>query len=197
MVTTTSTLSWSEKDELRRLREGDESAMGSIFDRWANRVKYYVLRQPATRSDDVAEEITQEAFIEFLNRTWWHERAYKKLYNVGAFLRKVATRFVIHEANRVKKEEALVEGLSAMPFVGPDEPEDVLLVKEKAQLVDRVLSQLPEEYQATARCKLSGCTPRETARLTEVTEWTARKRLKRIDELIVDALRVYSTGGKQ
>jgi RNA polymerase sigma factor (sigma-70 family) len=194
---TESVLSRLEKDELRRLRKGDESAMGTIFDRWANRVKYYVLRQPAITCDASAEEITQEAFIEFLNRTWWRERAYKKLYNVGAFLTKVATRCVIHEANRLKEEAALVEGLATLPFVGPDVPEDLLLVKEKAQLVDRVVSQLPEEYRATARCKFHGCTPRETARLTEVSEWTARKRLKRIDKLIVDALRLHSTGGKK
>lgn len=190
-------LSRLERDELRRLREGDESAMGSIFDRWANRVKYYVLRQPAITSDATAEEITQEAFIEFLHRSWWKERAYKKLYNVGAFLAKVATRCVIHEAKRVKEEEALVEGLATLRLVGPDMPDDLLLVKEKAQLVDRLVSGLPDEYRATARCKFHGCTPRETARLTAVSEWTARKRLKRIDKLIADALRLHSTGGKK
>ncbi len=188
-------LNWLESDELRRLRQGDESAIGSIFDRYADRVKYYVLRQPATRTEELAEEFTQEAFLAFLKRPRWKDSAYRKLPSIGAYLFKVATTCVVHESRRLKAEGAMLQELARLPVVRPPDPESHLIKKEERQVITGAVGGLPEKYQATAELAVLGqCTPAETAKLTGEGHWKVRKRIDKIYELLAKATASYFKG---
>ncbi len=193
-----STLTWGESDELRRLREGDASAMGEIFDRYADRVKYYILRQPSAWSYDIAEEVTLDAFIKFMRRSRWKDSAYKELTCIGGYLVKTALNLLIDHVRKVKRNLKVMEKLAAVPVLPPLQPEQVALSNETLRLVDEAVDNLPPLYQPTVRHALEGCGVKEIAELTGASEDTARKRRNRALKLLRAALRAHvkGTGGR-
>jgi RNA polymerase sigma factor (sigma-70 family) len=191
-------LTWVESDELQRLREGDSSAMASIFDRYADRLKYVVMRQPARLSEEVAEDITVEAFMAFLKWSRWSESAYKRLHSIGGYLYKTATTLVFTESRRIRDDGKLKEKIAREPVSRPPQPDRIALDNEIHRLLDDAVGRLPEDYQPTARYKfVHELTDDETAKLTGASKSTTKKRIARIKQLLAKALRFHLFGDRQ
>lgn len=184
-----------ETYEIQRLREGDRSAIASIYDRYANRVKYYILRQPAGASDERAEDILHAALLNFFHRARWNLFDPEKYSSIGQVLSASAARLLASEARRDKAIEKLKKKLADEGPSKPLQPDEVVLRKELSEQVDTAVDGLPPRYQEPATLRfVHGCSVAETALLTRTSEATTRKRLTRIKDYLSRVLRPYLKG---
>ena len=126
------------------LRQGDEDAFGALFLRYHGSV-YGVLLRLLGGPDD-AEDLTQETFLRLYRRPLANGRE----HNVGAWLCRVALNL---GHNALRGERRRGERHQQMVLAGPGDdgaadPAGVAQRREERQLVRRVLSEMPANYQA-------------------------------------------------
>jgi RNA polymerase sigma-70 factor (ECF subfamily) len=147
---------------LRRLAEGDASALGALYDHHATGLFRWLLAQGLPRCD--AEDLLSECFLALVDRG---ERA-ADIEDVGAYLFAVARHRLARIARR-SQSEAL--DLIAEPAAS-DAPADALAIRE-------ALTDLPPEQREVVVLKVwQGRTFDEIGRLLGISPNTASSRYR-------------------
>lgn len=176
---------------LARIRAGDESALGAVYDQHAGLV--YGLARRVTRDDHLAQDITQEVFSYL-----WElpERVDLDRGSLRSYLAVVAHRRAVDEVRRSERRNR-TEAALVLPAAedGPEaEVVDTAAQTWSKQRLAAVLQQLPDE-QRTAICLAyyDGLTYTQVARALGIPEGTAKSRLRlalgRLRMLLGDELR--------
>ncbi len=157
---------------LRRLAEGDASALGALYDRHATGLFRWLLARGLPRGD--AEDLLSECFLALVDRG---ERA-AEIEDVGAYLFAVARNQL---ARRGRRSEPEALDLIAEPAAS-DAPADALAVRE-------ALADLPLEQREVVVLKVwQGRTFAEIGRLLGISPNTASSRYRYALEKLRTAL---------
>jgi len=134
---------------LKRLHEGDRTAMAELYDRYFDRVYSLVFNQ-VDRNRDVAEDIVQETFLAALKSA----KGFKGRSSAYTWLCSIAYHKVADHYRRQSRErKRMVSGVdvdtvdvSENPGTQP-QPDSLIESAETRQVVNEALGRLPWDYR--------------------------------------------------
>lgn len=138
-----------DADMLKRLHDGDRTAMAELYDRYFDRVYSLVFNQ-VDRNRDVAEDIVQETFLAALKSA----KGFKGRSSAYTWLCSIAYHKVADHYRRQSRErKRMVSGVdvdtidvSENPGRQP-QPDSLIESAETRQVVNEALSKLPWDYR--------------------------------------------------
>jgi RNA polymerase sigma-70 factor (ECF subfamily) len=151
----------------------DKTAFAKLFDAFAPRVKYFLIRNGA--SPESAEELTQEAFL-----TIWRKARYFSAQRgtASAWIFTIARNLRIDETRRDKRSQ-LYAMVNQFDEVDPDRPDDLVNAQEHARRVRSAMGQLPEEQFEVVRWSfVEGAAHSEIAERLGLPLGTVKSRLR-------------------
>jgi len=129
----------SEYRLLSLLRDGNQQAFREIYNLYRRKVNRYALK--VAKSEDVAEEITQEVFIRI-----WQKRAQINLdMNFEAYIKKIALNHVLNHLKKVAREKSLQEQVFAYIDEIRNHTEEGIFEKELVQVYHDAIDRLPAQ----------------------------------------------------
>jgi len=164
--------SW-EQDVRDRLRHGDEAALGDLYQQFGGMV--FGLARRVTRSEQAAEDVTQEVFLTLWERPETFDPSKGSL---RAWLGTIAHRRSVDWVRRevARRERQRRDAAEMRP--SPDIEEEVIGLA-MAERVREALRGLPEEQRvAILLAYFEGQTYREVARTLGIPEGTAKSRMR-------------------
>jgi RNA polymerase sigma-70 factor (ECF subfamily) len=141
-----------------------------------------------TRSDDEAEDVMQQAYLNaYANLAGFERRARFSTWLL---------RIVIHEALSRRRRDARIESLSDFDPSADDvigstrsNPESSTADRSLLEAVERLIDAMPEHYRTVLVLRsVEGLSVGETAAALQITEETVRTRLHRARGLLQDRL---------
>lgn len=153
------------------------------------RVAYHV-----TYNMDASEDICQEAFIRFYNRSL----SFPSLDEAKYWLIRVTKNLSINYIKRKGREQAAVEKIKKQPLPVHKTGEEEVLGKESQELVRQAISRLPEKLKAVLVLKeYSDLNYREIAAVLNISESNVKVRVHRARaqlEQMLDQEELYVSG---
>lgn len=132
---------YNEKDLLRRIAEGDESAFAVIFHRYKSSLFDYGMK--ITKSQVAAEELVQDCFL----KLWLARENLPTIDNPVGYLHMMARNAGVDYLRRL----SLDAGLQKKIWAGISETENPTLqkvqVSETQRLIDEAVAQLPPQQR--------------------------------------------------
>lgn len=151
----------------------DKSAFAVLFDAYAPRVKYVLLRQGATVES--AEELAQEALL-----TVWRKARYFSADRgtASSWIFTIARNLRIDETRRDKRAQ-LYAMITNFDEVDPDRPDDLVSASEHAKRVRSAMSELPDEQLEVVKWSfVEGAAHSEIAERLGLPLGTVKSRLR-------------------
>lgn len=138
-----------DADMLKRLHDGDRTAMAELYDRYFDRVYSLVFNQ-VDRNREVAEDIVQETFLAALKSA----KGFKGRSSAYTWLCSIAYHKIADHYRRQSRErKRIVSGVdmdsvdtSENPGAQP-QPDSMIESAETRQVVNEALSKLPWDYR--------------------------------------------------
>ena len=90
-----------EKDLLRQIAEGNETAFKTLFEKYRNKLYHYLLH--ITKSREVAEEIVMDVFL----KLWLGKELVREIDHFDAFLFRVAQNKAIDFLRSANRDQTL------------------------------------------------------------------------------------------
>jgi RNA polymerase sigma-70 factor (ECF subfamily) len=171
---------------LARARKGDASAFEEVVRRYQRRVYGVALR--IVRAHDVADDVTQEAFL----RAWRALDRFELGRPFGPWVCRIAANLALNHVRSPRaREEGLPEGHAEAP-TGRAGPLEVVLDAEARDVLDRALASLPPEQRAVFVLRaFEELSYEEIAQALDLSAGTVMSRLFRARQRLVRALAPY------
>jgi RNA polymerase sigma-70 factor (ECF subfamily) len=138
-----------DADLLKRLHDGDQTAMGELYDRYFDRVYSLVFNQ-VDRNKDVAEDIVQETFLAALKSA----KGFKGRSSAYTWLCSIAYHKVADHYRRQSRErKRIVSGVDVDTLDDTEnpgrqpQPDSQIESAETRQVVNEALAKLPWDYR--------------------------------------------------
>lgn len=164
----------ADADQVKRLRQGDNSAMVEILADHAGAV--HRMARSVLADSEVAEEVTQDVFLELWRRPERYDanRGSLRSYLVGMGRNKAIDRLRAHYARQRMTEAVLKESIGAASHLGGSEEESA-----QREFVFAAIRQLPPvQREALVLAYYGGRTYREVSVELGVPEGTIKTRLR-------------------
>jgi RNA polymerase sigma-70 factor (ECF subfamily) len=160
---------------LERMRESDEGALATLYDRWSDRV--HSLAVQLLRDARDAEDIVEETFWQ----AWRNAARYDAARgNVGAWLLTICRSRALDRlrARRRRQEDTTLDAVPETPAPGADAA-DAVVADESGRIVRAALKELPmEQRQALELAYFSGLSQSEIAAKTGQPLGTIKTRMR-------------------
>ncbi len=155
-----------------RIRAGDDSALGAVYDRYGAVVHGVALQ---LLDADQADDVTQDVFVHL----WQHPEGYDPTRGgLRSFLAIIARRRAIDALRSAQRRDAR-EHRAAAPGADEHGVEDAALASIRSGEVRSALVRLPpEQRRAIELAYFGGLTFRDVARVMNTAEGTAKSRLR-------------------
>lgn len=138
-----------DAEMLKRLHDGDRTAMAELYDRYFDRVYSLVFNQ-VDRNRDVAEDIVQETFLAALKSA----KSFKGRSSAYTWLCSIAYHKVADHYRRQSRErKRMVSGVDVDTVDVSDnpgrqpQPDSLIESAETRQVVNEALAKLPWDYR--------------------------------------------------
>jgi len=138
-----------DAEMLKRLHDGDRTAMAALYDRYFDRVYSLVFNQ-VDRNRDVAEDIVQETFLAALKSA----KSFKGRSSAYTWLCSIAYHKVADHYRRQSRErKRMVSGVDVDTVDVSDnpgrqpQPDSLIESAETRQVVNEALAKLPWDYR--------------------------------------------------
>lgn len=156
---------------LLQIAQGDMSAFRELMVRYEPRIYHFSLK--LVRSEELAEEITQDAFI----RLWESRETIGSIESVGAWLHTLtknrALNMIREKAARYAREEKYA-GMAELQVA----PEEDINLKDYMRIVNDLVAQLPPKRKEIFLLKTrEGLTIEEIGRLLDLSPHTVKNQL--------------------
>jgi RNA polymerase sigma factor (sigma-70 family) len=181
-ATQASTSTW-EREVHRRLVQGDEAALGEIYDQYVSFVNGLATKVTCNRH--AAEEITQDVFVMIWEQPERYDPERGTLRSwLGTLSHRRSVDWVRREEARRRREDRDANSFSPPPDIA--EMATSLVVAERVRVAVDALP--PEQREALVLAYFGGKTYRQVAEILEIPEGTAKSRLRLALHRIADAL---------
>jgi RNA polymerase sigma-70 factor (ECF subfamily) len=131
----------NEYELLLQAAQGDEKAFRLLFDHYWNNI--YSVALTLTKSPTLSEEIVQDVFL----KIWLKREQLPSVEKFDSFLFTVAKNHIYNELRKKTIEQPFVEHLEQHFLESSALPEQMMLLKETKQLIDRAVQQLPDQQR--------------------------------------------------
>lgn len=133
-------VSSTDEQLLALIKRGDEQAFTVLFERYRNKLYYYIFRH--TKSPEVAEEIV----IDIFTKLWTGRELTSNIQNPSAFFHKVgyykAMDFLRTASRHSRLQQVYIE---RMELADERLPDELLIDEEAKQLLLKAINQLPPQ----------------------------------------------------
>jgi RNA polymerase sigma-70 factor (ECF subfamily) len=172
-----------DKTLIRRIAEGDQSAMRALFARYQVTLYRWLLRLVDDKS--LAEDLLSEVFLD----VWRQAASFEGRSSVSTWLLAIA-RYKALSARR-RRTNAELDEASTVPD-SADDPEVVLQKKDRAEALHQSLHRLsPEHREVIDLSYYHGKSVKEIAEIVGIHEATVKTRMfyarKKLAELVTSA----------
>jgi len=174
-----------------RLQSGDARAFDELVERYQGQLIGFFFRN--TRDVQFSEDLTQETLLRVYNQAW----DYLPVGKFRAWMYRMARNLLIDNVRR-QSHDALIKAVKASSseddalarLVGEVVPPDVHAdTRELAQIVDRLLEQIPDDQRLTfVLHHYAGLTLPEVADVMDCTLPTCKSRLRLAREKLQEKL---------
>jgi RNA polymerase sigma-70 factor (ECF subfamily) len=169
---------------IRRIAVGDQLAMRSLFARHQTPLYRWLLR--IARNETLAEDLLSEVFLD----VWQKASTFEARSSVSTWL--MIARYKALSARRRRTDAPLDEETAASIADPADDPESVLLKKNRAELLRRALAGLsPEHGEVIDLVYYQEKSVKEVAEIVGIAEATVKTRMfyarKKLADLVVKA----------
>ncbi|GBD34961.1 ECF RNA polymerase sigma-E factor [bacterium HR36] len=184
-------------DLVARARSGDFEAFQEIVLRYQSRI--YTFARRLLGNDADAEDVTQETFLALLE----HLDQYRGEGPLLSWLLRIAANEVhrlwrrqnrqVAQADATEEEDSISQ-LPRPEFIAPwrDDPQQLLLRRETATLLDQALAELPEKYRAVFVLRdIEGFSTEQTAEMLGLSVANVKVRLLRARLMLREKLTRY------
>jgi RNA polymerase sigma-70 factor (ECF subfamily) len=168
-----------DEDVVRRVRQGETALFEVLMRRYNQRI-YRVVRA-ILKDDAETEDVMQQAYL----NAYRHLDQFAERAKFSTWLTKIAVYEALHRARKeppASLDEAGSEGTTIMGTLrsnAPD-PEQALLAKETAGLLEAAVTALPETFRQVFMLRdVEGLSTLETAECLGLNEDTVKTRLHR------------------
>ncbi len=132
---------YNEKDILSAVARGDEHAFRQLFNTYNKKIFSFAMY--LTRSEAIAEEITQDVFL----KIWLNRSELAGISYFNSYLKKVARNVAYNYLKRHNHEKLILKELAQQsPYDGFD-AETMLQTKTYQQLLFKAIEQLPPQQK--------------------------------------------------
>jgi RNA polymerase sigma-70 factor (family 1) len=121
---------------------GDEPAFAELFRRYDRRIYPFVLKM--IKDSVMAEEITQEIFI----KIWRHRETLTAIDQPESYILTIAARHTLDQIKKRLNEHKMLRRFAAGLKSGHNDPEELLLLKDTEELIQRAVGQLPPQQRS-------------------------------------------------
>jgi len=175
-------------------RSGDDDAFRALVERYQDRVMTFFWRK-IRALEDVADELTQRAFIRLYGYATRHEQDESADGTIEHLLFTIAGAIGVDYVRHEEAQRTLLENIAVLG-VAEAEPADAALKAEEAtRKVHDAIAELPVEERAAVTLHfLEECSYTEVARRTHTSVRTIRRRIARARELLYTYLAPYWKG---
>jgi RNA polymerase sigma factor (sigma-70 family) len=171
---------------IRRAKGGDRKAFGEMVRRYQRKV--YALCFRLGGSHDVADDLTQEAFIKAFQAIG----SFDERYGFGGWIARIAANNAYNYLQRQKFQldgEESELALGQMAAADPD-PQTALSQKETDRRYQEALAQLPPEYRIVFVLRMQeDMSYADIAATLKINEGTVMSRLHRARQRLLEALK--------
>jgi RNA polymerase sigma-70 factor (ECF subfamily) len=172
-----------EKELVRRSKEGDGEAFGSLVK--AYQTKVFNMAYSLTRNKDIADDLAQEVFI----KAYVALSKFKEKSRFGTWLYRIA---VNHVKDYLRKKAPLKQVSLEETWSDPAAQGDKMLDEErqreqkhKNRIIHKALSTLPEKYQIIISLRdMQGFAYVDISRMLNISLGTVDSRLHRARKML-------------
>ena len=168
-----------DEDVVRRVRQGETALFEVLMRRYNQRI-YRVVRA-ILKDDAETEDVMQQAYL----NAYRHLDQFAERAKFSTWLTKIAVYEALHRARKespASLDEAASEGTTIMDTLRSNaaDPEQALLAKETAGLLEAAVTALPETFRRVFMLRdVEGLSTLETAECLGLNEDTVKTRLHR------------------
>ncbi|MFT3702125.1 MAG: sigma-70 family RNA polymerase sigma factor [Agriterribacter sp.] len=176
---------------LSKIAAGDENAFTLLFERYRDKLFYYILRH--TKSPEIAEEIVTDIFM----KLWLGRELAEQIKDIGAFLHKVGyykvMDFLRTTARHSRLQQVYLDNLGQQETASAAEP---LLDDELKALLYQAINQLPPQRKLIYRLsKQEGLSHEQIADMLHLSPSTINNTIVAATRSITDYVKAYAKHG--
>ena len=170
-----------ERQWLSLLKGGDRSAFDTVYKFYSNRIYSRILGM--VKLAEVTDELVQDIFL----KVWEKRTDINESLSFQAWLYKIAENIVYDHYRRlaldVKMRAHMLETYAELY----NQTEDYILNKERTQLLEKALGQLPPQRQLVFKlCRIEGKSYEEAASILNISTSTVSNQLVKATKNIKD-----------
>lgn len=133
--------SYTEKELLSRISMDDERAFRVLFDNYSNKVyswAFYI-----TKSEYIAEEITQEVFL----KIWINRKQLNEINYLNAYLNTISRNIAYNHLKKLATEKLVLQSLGNEVLQSADDTYNTILNSEYGAILAQAIKQLPQQQK--------------------------------------------------
>jgi RNA polymerase sigma-70 factor (family 1) len=170
-----------EQQWLSLLKEGDRGAFDIIYKFYSNRIYSRILSM--VKLPEVTDELVQDIFL----KVWEKRLSINESLSFQAWVYKIAENIVYDYYRKLTLDVKMRNHMLKTYAELYNETEDYILNKERTQLLDKALAQLPAQRQLIFKlCRIEGKSYEEAASLLNISTSTVSNQLVKATKNIKD-----------
>lgn len=167
-----------EKDLLRKLREGDETAFTVLYDRYSRRIASKLIR--ILKSKELSQDILQDVFA----KVWDVRGSIDPEQSFSAYLYKIAVNL---SSNTFRKSlrETFMRTQIARSEESYSHIEEAIAIKDQQEILNKALSKLPrKQREVYVLHKIEGLSHKEISEQLGITLSAVNQHIHRASKAI-------------
>jgi len=162
-----------EKALLHQISTGDTKAFGIIFHRYSPKVYHYALK--IVKSENLAEEITQEIFV----KIWKQEEHLSQIENLDAYLRVLTRNHTLKVLRRMALEVRTSRMMATNYKEDHNETEEYIIFKDSEKVLNQAIEKLPAQQKLVyTLCHQEGLKYEEVAERLNISKLTVKTHMQ-------------------
>jgi RNA polymerase sigma-70 factor, Bacteroides expansion family 1 len=133
------------KDLLERIARGDEAAFAKLYLAFYDKV--YAVAFMYLKIHELAEDSTQRVFL----KLWERHTSLASVENIDSYIFITARNEVSNQLRSLATQQHYRKLVKAIFMQEADSPEELLILKQRAKLIERVIGKLPARQQQAFR----------------------------------------------
>jgi RNA polymerase sigma-70 factor (family 1) len=164
----------NEKELLLRISKGDEVAFREIFDQYTGKI--YSFSMYLTRSEFLAEDITQEVFL----KIWTNRQKLTEVEYFYAYLKTIAKNIFSTYLRRLALEKLILKDLSSNEPPAIHSTEISVDGRELHRILENAIKQLPPQQKKVYLLgRQENLSYDEIAELLKISTYTVKEHMQR------------------